>query len=475
MLRPTAVGTCCRMLHFIFMFLISTAHAAPVESPLREGLGFPPSTAAAFDDEDILSSIRQALESADFAPVWRINIEGGSESLTIQVVGRDRFDSFLFKKEQGRLVITNGPLKEKLLHQVEVPFGNLHARGFQQKELTAHTPLGVWLAVGVVGIYAAKKLLNKMTLGSFSSAGHAAEEPLFPTAAMMRGERVENRAILERALDAQLDDFVFPLAEAASCPESQASPVCDPAEVRAARGALMRSFPSFALRFGKDFYEELIAPVVGLAAAAKDFETRRQIWNYFDLIFRRMIQERGVAAALMTGVFVGTGQLVVETLESFVMPAGMHMFCQVGNAAVLAAAAKAYSAYFCLTRHQEFKGKSFAERWRNARVLARLSKRDAPLKEDHEKVIHALNLLFRLVERDVRHGRNLEELGAKESRELARRLGDLRRQLTLISIRLIQNNSAGNEARDWLKLLYEVQTQADPSRTGCGESLEPAA
>ena len=65
-------------------------------------------------------------------------------------------------------------------------------------------------------------------------------------------------------------------------------------------------------------------------------------------------------------------------------------------------------------------------------------------------------------------------LGKPESRELARRLGSLRRELTLLSIRLINRTSADGEALLWLKELYNVQSVLQTPQV-CGGLLKPAA
>jgi hypothetical protein len=187
-----------------------------------------------------------------------------------------------------------------------------------------------------------------------------------------------------------------------------------------------------------------------------------------------MIKERGVGAAVATGVFVGTGQVIIEVLESFVMPAGAHLFCQVGNAAVLAVAAKAYTTYFCMTQNDEFKNKTMADRWRVAQEISRLAKMNASPESPEQKTIHALNLLFRLVERDLRHARNLEGVAVPESRELARRLGDLRRELTVLSIRLLNKTAQDGEALSWLRNLRALQTALHDSQA-CADFLKPAA
>lgn len=484
------------MIYLLFSLLAASATFA--DSPIRDGLGFKDSAAPQFTDAKILSSIQYAVENSQLAPVNRIRLETGTESLTVTVVSdKEQSKPFTFRIENGQPVAKEAATASYTQH-IEIPFGTLQTFGFEQKPGFDYSGTAAWVAVGVVGVYAAKKLLNKMTIGKFSASEDHDHESLFPGSAQMRAEMAANRELAqkalakaEEALDGQLLEIAKPLVQAAACGHDHSGAhvhtlghkhddtgykceaVGEP-EVKAAQKSLLTAFPNYAARFGKDFYKELIEPVVGLIKAVQDKNTRKQIWNFFDLISRRMIQERGVAAAVVTGAFVGAGQLIIEVLESFVMPAGAHMFCQVGNAAVLAVAAKAYTTYFCMTQNAEFENKTLADRWRTAQRISKLSKASAEPDSGDEKIIHALNLLFRLVERDVRHARNLDDLGKPESRELARRLGILRRELTVLSIRLINKTSEDGEALMWLKDLYGVQSVLqDPQ--ACADLLKPAA
>lgn len=476
------------MIYILVSLLCSTASFA--DSPIREGLGFKAESAPLFDDTQLLSSIQSAVEDSNVAPVTGIKIDAGRSKVGIAVVGeKNQARSFTFRIEDGKAVGYPGAIAEKVNHQVEVPFGTLKMYGFEQKHGFDYSGTASWVAVGVVGVYAAKKVLNKMTIGKWS-AGEEHDHSLFPDAKEMREELTENRELLahalakvEDALDGQLLAIVKPLAQVAACGHNhglgeKASHgtgfVCegiDEPKIQAARQSLLTGFPSYAKRFGNDIYNELISPVVGLVKAVFDKGKRTQTWNFFDLISRRLMKERGMTAAVVTMVYVGTTQAAWETVESFIMPAGLHLYCTIANTAILASAMNAYTTYFCMTQHQEFKDKTIVDRWRVAQKMTKLTKPNAEPKEENEKITHALNLLFRLVERDVRHARNLGDLAKPESRILAERLGTLRRELSVLSIRLINKTAADHETLNWLKALYEVQSVVQD----CQLDLESAA
>ncbi len=481
------------MIYILVSLLCSTASFAesPASSPIREGLGFQSVTAPQFDDAQLLSSIQTAVEESKVSAVTRIQVDAGGSKVGIVVVGdKDQVRPFVFRIENGKPVGQPGTMTDFVTHKVEIPFGTLKMYGFEQKPGYDYAGTAGWLAVGVVGLYAAKKVLNKVTIGRYSVGDAHGEDSMFPTDPEMREEMLTNRELFahavvkaEEVIDGQLHNIVKPLAIAAACghdhgiglkkptPSKFVCEGIDEPQAQAARQTLLKVVPNFAVRLGKDFYNELISPIVELVKAVSDKDKRRQTWNFFDLISRRMLKERGVPMAIATGVFVGVGQVVIETLESVALPAGMHMFCQVGNAFVLAVAAKAYTTYFCMLQNEEFKGKTIADRWRTAQQIARMAKVTAEPGSEPDKINHALNLLFRMVERDLRHSRNLKDIEKEPSRDLAWKLGSLRKELTILQIRIVQKTVKDADILSWLKRMYEVQSIIQD----CSADLESAA
>jgi len=455
--------------------LMFGAGAAFAQGPVREGLGFQHTAAPAFLDEHILQAVQNTVADSGIAPVISLTLGSSGGGLDITVTGATTSKAFACRVDaSGGVICGPGGAVHPSVPHAEIQLAHFQAHGFTSQELWSHSSVAAWVAVAVVGIYAAKKILNKLATGRFRASEHGEHHSLFPSEEKMREELVTNRKLLETSLANNLMQLAAPLVFNAGCghdhhhhghhsahssPGFHCEGVSD-TTAAAARESLLRSFPGFAAAFAKDFHKELIAPIVALGAAAKDANVRRQIFVFTDLIARRLVKERGVPAAVATGVLVGAGQLVVEVLESFVLPAGAHMFCQIGNVAVLAAAASAYSTYFCMTQTQEFKGQSWAERWRVARRLARANKPALQPLDAESGKIQQLNQLFRLVERDLRHARSLDVVSSAESRRLAWQLGQVKKELNLLSIRLLNGMADDESVLNWLKNLYILQSSA---------------
>lgn len=474
------------MIYILISFFTAALTFAQENHPIREGLGLNPATVPQFTDSQILESVRQSLTTSQINPVSHIEIGATATNLKIKVIGDSKnavqFSCSLVNSSPDCKADTT---RAQTFSSVEIPFAHTKDFGLEQKQGHDYLVTAAYVGVVLVTIYAAKKVLNKIVVGSFSvKKDEHHDHSLFPTDQQMRKEMQTNRELFENAMtraESGIDDHLLqiakPLVKVATCAHEHGfhcEQISEP-QATAAKNSLLNILPHYAVRFGKDFYDELISPIVDLVKASGNKETRKQIWSFFDLTSRRMVTERGVGAAIATGTFVGLGQLVVEILESFVMPAGLHMFCQVGNAAVMAAAANIYNSYLCfISEGSEFQGKGFSARWRTAQQLSQLSKMAAKPKTDKERIVHAFNLLFRIVERDLRHARNLGEIPQPESRQLAARLGTLRYQLSILSIWMLNDLGQDSYALKWLKSLSEVQRAIHDS-DACADLLNPAA
>ena len=451
-------------------------------APVREGLGLQKNAAAAFNDEQILSSVQATVSQSKVNPIIRLQIQAGEQNLGVRVIGQNNFEAYTCVLNKGAPDCSRGALNGPVNASVEVPFGSLQDYGIKIEHGMSYSTVASWVAVSLVGFYAVKKVIAYWKTGSPFMSEHDHEHSVFHTPEESRAELIESREIMDRvmavtfrAMDQQLLELVRPLALAASCGHDHRHPVCmevSAGQVQAARQSLLRKFPNLAVKWAKDFYNETIDPLVQLSKALADKQKRAQIWTDLDLISRRMYNERGLVAAAITGVAVGTAQLVFETLEHVVIGAAAG-FCHVGNAFILWMANTTYYSAYCMAQTKEFKGTSIGHRWKVARQISRMMKDDAKAKTPDEKIVQALNLLFYQVEADVRHGRIVDGITKPIARALAWELGQLRAELNLMSIRVLNKTATAEEVKLWLEHLYDVQSKAQADQH-CEASLTAA-
>lgn len=472
------------------LLFVANAHA---QSPIRAGLEFSDSAAPAFNDENLLSAIKTSVENSGVTTIFTIRVSATTDKIGVSVRGPDKNSEFICRVENGKTHCESAGkswLQTGVIHQVEIPFGNIKSYGFKAQDNWQGPGIAGWVAIAVVAVYGGKKVLNKITTGKFM-ATHDEHSHIFLQQPEMREEMKRHKVIVDNAvekaarnLQSDLLHVAAPLVEAASCGhrhDHDHDIKCegiDESATEAAQQTLLKSFPGFAALIAKDFYNEVISPVVEVARAARDESTRRQILSFIELVSLRMVKERGLGPAIATGAFAVTGQVVVETLESFVLPAGAHMFCQIGNVAVLGVAASAYTAYYCLRQTQEMKGLTLAERAKVIRQISRLNWRanqgeNAKTSDltPNERLALSFHLLFKIVERDVRHARNLTEITKPESRQLAGKLGELKRDLNLISLRLMVNPVEDLEIQNWLKSLAALHATLFNKEESCEDHL----
>lgn len=470
------------MIRFLLIVLGLVAWSASA-TPVREGLDFPNQAVPNFTDEHVLNSIHQALAGAPLKPILRVELAPTEKQLTIKVVGEKDAVTFVCELKDGTPVCRSGKAEGKILHTVEVPFGNLHPMGYKEPPVPYQMGTLEWVGVGIVGIYAAKKILNKLLTGKFGARdGH--EHGLFPSEAEAEHERDEHKRALEKSvararqnLEADLLALVIPTAQLAACGHDHShdhdhahegfkcEAVTDQ-QVQEARKTLLRRLPGFAAGAMKDFYAEIVQPLVDVAVSVKDPQMRRHILAFFEVVTLRMLSERGTAATVTTGALMVGAQAAWETLESFVMPAGLHLFCQVGNAAILTAGTSAYMAYYCLSQ-PEMRQRRWNEKLQILRQLARITwraSRPNPQSgkdlQQGERLALALQLLFRFAERDLRFARANQKIGSEVARQAARELGTLKRELNGLSVELVAGEEAGPRAAAWLENLSRLYARA---------------
>ncbi len=484
--------------------LLAAANAL-AQTPIRQGLGFDSAILPAFSDQHLLSAIKTSVENSGVNPIFTITMTPKTlDQVQVSVRGAEKSANFVCTvdgagavcaKNRDSATSTSSTL---LTQHVEIPFGNIKAYGFKSHDEAFSPGVAEWVAIAVVSVYAAKKILNKFTTGKFLASQND-HSHFFLQPAEMRSEMASNKTAMENALakaannlESDLLHVAAPLVAAAGCGhdhhrdhdrhhELACEGVDAPSSAEAQR-SLLTAFPRMAGTIAKDFYSEILSPVIAVAKSAGDTNTRNQLLSFAELVSLRMVKERGVWPAVATGAFTVVSQVVWEGLESIVLPAGAHMFCQVGNIAILGVAASAYTAYYCLRQTAELKGLTLAQRGSVIAHVSRLNWRanqgeDANLKDlkPSEKLALSFHLLFKMVEKDVRNARNLGEISKAESRQLAARLGELKRELNLISLKAVLVPADDAELQGWLKNLADLHSSLFPKVETCEEILVQTA
>lgn len=474
--------------HIVAVLLIFFALAAnAAETPIREGLGFAAHASPDFSDELLLQSIQQSVTESKIAPVQQIELQGSISDLGVKVLGEGQSAQFTCSAQGGVPVCHTGSPSE-VLNEVAIPFGNLKAQGITSMAEHGHawsTPeIAGFAAAGFVAVYVAKKIYNKIMTGSLTIPEDDHDHGMFPTAREMNEEITENRALMRRALaraeenlERDLIAVATGLASVAACncghdhskghgPKHPLSFVMScqdvtPTQATEARESIFKRMPKFAVAFAKDFYKEMVSPYVTLVKAIADKDKRRQAWGFMDLILRRMINERGVGAALATAGFIGLTQGIWEVIESLVMPNGLHLFCTVVNAALLGVAATMYTKFHCYVNINEMRNLSLEEK---RQAMGRISRQETPM-------IKSMHTLFKYVERDARYMRHLNLVDIQESRVRAAKLGELKKELNLLTLKHESKQDVQGDLLKWMKKLGEMRESFEPVKTTCTGEL----
>jgi hypothetical protein len=467
------------------MFLLSLVFAANAfadsASPLRLGLGLDHSLPQ-FTDENLLSGIRQAVESSGVNPIYTIKVGAADETtLKVSVLGPKGSADFACTRKDGQTECVQKTSLLKTANMTEVPFGNVKAYGFKtQTEADGYGVTG-WIAITTVSVYALKKVGNWWFTGS-PWADTDPHSHFFLTRDQMQSEYDKHSAILARIKDNVSKDLIEaagPLIAAASCGHDHdhdhhhhhhdhdgGCSAIHPETVADAQKTLSNGgLVNFGAKLTHDIYIELIRPMYDVVWATVNPEMRKQLLTFADLVTRRMLEERGVLPGVVTIAAVSTAEVVWETLETFLMPTG-HFMCNVMNVAILGMAAGAYSTYQCLRETDVLQGRGFMARMRAAMQISRIQWRAGyELRSkteglsERERVALSMHVVYRMVERDLRHSRNLDWIEKRGSREFAKTMGELKRDLHALSLRAVVNSEAGPDWSSWMRRLAELRAQ----------------
>lgn len=486
---------------YITMFLASlvfaaNAHAASAPSPIRQGLGLE-NALPSFSDENLLSGIKYAVENSNINPIISIKVAAGkNETFVIAIHGNQKAAEFVCSlKDQSTSCISKDTYTQRTTAVTEIPFGNIKDYGFKVQADADGLGWTSWIAITTVSVYAFKKLGNWWFMGS-AWADTDPHSHFFLTTEQMKEQFHANGKILDRIKDKVGEELVItagPLIAAASCGHDHHH-VHDHDHhhhhhghhhdhckgishetAEQAQQALKGGLTKFGVKLSRDLYVELIKPFYDIAWATVDSESRKQLLTFADLVTRRMLEERGLIPGMVTIASVSTAEVLWESLETYLMPAG-HFACNVANVAILGIAASAYFTYQCMV-DPSLRGASFTERiqaaariskiqWRAGYGLKARSEGLTP----SERIALSMNVIFRLMERDLRHARNLDWMDKETSRDFAQAMGEIKRDLNSLSLRAVSNPPEELEWNSWLQRLAELRTwfKVDP------KALQPA-
>lgn len=461
---------------YITMFLLPlvfTANAfADSPSPLRLGLGLDHSLPK-FTDENLLSGIRHAVEGSKVNPIYTIKVGAAdNETLKVSVLGPKSSADFVCTMNNGKTECAQKTSLLETANMTEVQFGNMKAYGFKTQTEADHYGVTGWIAITTVSVYALKKIGNWWFAGSpwVDTDPHS---HFFLTRDQMQSEYEKHDAILARIKDNVSKDLIEaagPLIAAASCDHdhdhSDSCSAVHPETIADAQKTLSNGgLVNFGAKLTNDIYLELIRPMYDVVWATVNPEMRKQLLTFADLVTRRMLKERGLLPGVVTIAAVSTAEVVWETLETFLMPTG-HFMCNVMNVAILGMAAGAYSTYQCLRETDVLQGRGFMGRMRAAMQISKIQWRagyelraKAEGLSESERVALSMHVVYRMVERDLRHARNLNWIEKRDSREFTKTMGELKRDLHTLSLRAIVNSGAEPDWSLWMQRLADLREQ----------------
>lgn len=465
------------------MFVVSLVFAADVNAaaptPIRQGLGLE-NALPNFTDENLLSGIKYAVENAELSPIISINVAAGkNETLVISIQGNQKISQFVCSlKDKGTNCISKNTYTERTTAITEVPFGNIKDYGFKVQAEADGLGWTSWIAITTVSVYAIKKLGNWWFTGS-AWADRDPHSHFFLTRDQMKQQFEANEKVLDRVKNKVADDLVVaagPLIAAASCGHDHHDHDHDhhhhhfrcegisPEVAEEAQKTLMGGLANFGVNVTRDLYIELVKPFYDVIWSTVDPEMRKQLITFADLVTRRMLQERGLIPGVVTIASVSTAEVLWETLETYLMPAG-HFACNVANVAILGIAASAYFTYQCMV-DPNLKGATFSDRIKAAVRISKIQWRAGyGLKarteglSTNERIALSMNVIFRLMERDLRFARNLDWMDKQTSRDFAVAMGELKRDLNSLSVKAVSlNPPAETEWNSWVQRLAELRT-----------------
>ena len=220
-----------------------------------------------------------------------------------------------------------------------------------------------------------------------------------------------------------------------------------------------------------DFYQETFKRPLEFMKSTLEHKNRTQLIQFTELEAIKNYYEKGFILTVGGGIFIVSTQLVYESLESIVLPAGMHLFCTVGNTAIMSVAVSAYILYFHTRNIKEISFLPWKERMKvifqilSLRLNTRGFQKKTPSMFDNlssrDRFLFNLVLLEKSVELELRYALHTDKISKRASRRFAKRLGKLRKELELIHLHLTSNSHRFKSRNlvSWIDRLEKVHLE----------------
>ena len=270
----------------------------------------------------------------------------------------------LLDERTARFMATNP------LHEYDMPLGILEE--YSKSNQLGHRLkiMGIWVLVIPSAYYGVKKLINKLNKGRcilpdahhshFFKTSHEIDHSLtsfndflkeiFP---LIR----ENTAHLKNILSDTDDNPDLIASSKDSCNDSLAL-IVDKYQKAHSDDCLHDcnhehhhseeegNISNKVVLWASDFYQEIFKAPIELIKTPFQREKRNQLLQFAELEAVKSYHEKGLILTVGSGIFILSTQLIYELIESIVLPAGMHLFCHVGNAVILSVSTTGYILYF---------------------------------------------------------------------------------------------------------------------------------
>ena len=441
---------------------------------LREALDIPREALPAVDGPTLLQAIRQAILASQWdRPFEQFHVFFYSQHLGLSLAEQVWVECRFGPEGSGppTCAPAPAPTAPRPLHQLRVPVGEWDHWQHEEGEGAHYLS---WAGIALVTYYAFKKGLNKWHRGTWLAADYG-HSHILQTPGEVEREMAHYRGLIRSVVPAIKESPVMELELTQALEQSREAAARDvfamamtmareagkqcageataavatttpSPSVARARETMLGPLQHFALSFARDIHHEIFRPVVELGRAAKDPFSLRQIRTFLELATIRTLKERGPLQTLGTGLFVASGQVVAEVIESVALPAGLHFYCHVGNAIVIGLAATAYASFFCLKNIRQLSHLSLSQKrqamahylrlqWRGRGVHLRPLESFARFSPT-DRLILTMRLLQYSTEKSLRGAFNLRQISHRSFRNLAAGLGELQREANLLSYQL---------------------------------------
>lgn len=461
-----------------------------------------------FTDAQVLGSVRIALDASGYSAVQNLRIWTFSDEIGIGV-SSPQGESFYLCHFHGSTVHC-GPVGEILSSSdpLIIPFEQIFQTGGFDSAIWEAAGTAGWVGAALVSFYVFKKVIAYRSTGSLWHTPQT-HSHFFKTPDQMRDQITTANSLIKEAeemlfydVEADLLSIALSLSKNASCGMpghdhgehmsvfSSGAGIASTAGVgsgfgaqnrarkfscegvsedvaAASQKAILQDLPRLNFQTAKRLVSDFAAEARDVGAfiaqairgAAQPLQ-RQQIFTRARSWYHSSAAERGRPITIAMAAFIIPGTALAESLESMLMPAGAHLFCQVGNVAVVGAAMTAYTALYCVKNFAETKGLPWRAKFPTMaeimwiQLLGNFEILQSETKLEQLTPIKRQLIAFMRMAKtagasiDARH--NLGEISRTEHRRLSTELGQLRKSLNLLMYRsLVSQRLGGDPLQDF--------------------------